>query len=124
VPARISEIVRHEESKSNDDRYLRDSNQELASKLFSKQAIYKALEIAKDFFSTYINMTLFLEAKRTWLGVKYIERKWYKEIEAAKGKTKQEAYSGLFKPAKQSGAHRFTFPQFRLSIEQAQSVMS
>ena len=117
MPARISEIVRHEESKSNDHQYLRDSNQELASKLFSKQAIYKALEIAKVFFSTYDNMILFLDAKKTWLGIKYIERRWYKEIEAAQGKTKQEAYSGLFKPAKQSGAHRFTFPQFRLSIE-------
>ena len=92
--------------------------------MFSKQAIYKALEIAKVFFSTYDNMILFLDAKKTWLGIKYIERRWYKEIEAAEGKTKQEAYSGLFKPAKQSGAHRFTFPQFRLSIEQAQSVMS
>ncbi len=87
--------------------------------MFSKQAIYKALKLAKTILSDFNNLLAFVDAKKSSFIVAYKDRKWYKDI--VKGSTdqiRQETFEDLIKP-KHSSASKFTFPQFRLSCNKA-----
>jgi hypothetical protein len=89
--------------------------------LFSKQAIYKALELAKTILSMFENMDAFVKAKHKNFSIAYKHRKWYKDVVVNTDDLdkRQENYAKLFKAGKNSAVEKFTFPQFRLSVEQA-----
>ena len=48
--------------------------------MFSKQAIYEALKLAKTILSDYDNLLAFVVAKKKMFRIAYEDRKWYKEI--------------------------------------------
>lgn len=88
--------------------------------MFSKQAIYKALELAKTILSKFEYMDAFVKAKHKNFSITYNQRKWYKDVveKTDDSNKRQENYAKLFKAGKNSAVGKFTFPQFRVSVEQ------